>query len=686
MEHCRAVFSLEEIVYCFFHSLKALRSVSVKIASNARRRRMIHKKPEVGALGAAAAVLGKIVNPVSKSLMLVSSTISMVMPILMIIDILSRVFFNAPITGLMETEMFMLAVLFFCGLAFTTSENGHVSVDVLLIKFKPNLKRFLGAVFSLLGLSLFSIISWQYVVRAIEAFHKDEVSLNLSYPLYPFFLLTSFGCAMAAAVLIKKSLENIDDLLKSFGRARLGAFMVFFTTTVILFAPRIMKMLQFTLNPTSAGIVFLLFMLVLMLMGFPVAFAMGLTGFVGTWYLTDSELALSVLRMSAYEAVSNYFFCVLPFFILMGFLCMKAGISVNLYSAAHDWFGQLPGGLAIGTVVGCGGFAAICGDSMATAATIGSVSLPEMKKYKYRDSLATGAVAAGGTLGILIPPSLGFIIYGLITEESVGKLFMAGVIPGVLLVTLFSICIYLRCKLDPTLGPRARRVPFSEKFTSLIRIWPVAILFGLVIGGIYLGFFTPTEAGAVGVIGALIIGLISRNFSWKSVLDALFTSMKITAMIFTILIGVEILGYFVALTEVPLKLAGFITTLSVSRYVTYGLILLVYLILGMVMNIVPMIMLTLPILFPTVVSLGFDPIWFGVIMVMMMEMGQITPPVGINVFVISGVAGDVPLSTIFRGIFPFVVVEVILIIILTIFPQIALVLPNAMEVLPDIGG
>jgi len=354
-----------------------------------------------------------------------------------------------------------------------------------------------------------------------------------------------------------------------------------------------------------------------------------------------------------------------------------------IWGAFIKVFGRLPGGLAIGTVAGCGGFAAICGESVAAAATMGSVSIPEMKKYNYDDSLATGSVAAGGTLGILIPPSIGFVVYGIITEQSIGKMFMAGIIPGIILVVGFALAVYVQCRINPNLGPKAPKATRSEIMWSIIDVWPVALLFAAVIGGIYSGILTSTEAGGIGASGALLIALFAPGFNRHKLFAALLEATQTSAMIFTILIGVGLLGYIVTLTDIPLAFANFLKGLDVSRYVIYVLILLLYLVLGMVMNIIPMMMLTLPILFLTVVGLGFDPIWFGVIMVIMMEMGQITPPIGINVFVIHGVAKkyNISMATIYRGIIPFVIVEILVIILLTIFPEITLWLPNSMDVL-----
>jgi C4-dicarboxylate transporter DctM subunit len=376
---------------------------------------------------------------------------------------------------------------------------------------------------------------------------------------------------------------------------------------------------------------------------------------------------------------------VIPFFVMMGFLCFRSGISVSLYEAGRKIFGQLPGGLAIGTVFGCAGFASICGDSMATAGTMGSVSYPEMKKYRYKDSLATSCVAAGGTLGILIPPSMGFIIYGLIAEVSIGKLFVAGIIPGILLAIFFSVIILIRCMIDPTLGPPGPGVSLKEKVFALKDVWPILVLFIIVIGGIYMGVFTPTEGGGIGTLVALLIGLAKKSLSFKGLVRACVESMALTSVIFGILIGVTILGYFITISEIPMRMAGIIVALPLSRWAIFAVILLLYVFLGMVMNIIPMILITLPILFPTIKGLGFDPIWFGVVMVIMMEMGQITPPVGVNVFVIASVAKGVPMSSIFKGVAPFILAMILVIILLAIFPNLALFLPNSMNTLAPIG-
>lgn len=646
----------------------------------------MNSEREVGSLDRFADKLRSVITPLSTFLVYVGASLAIAMALIVVIDILLRVSFNRHLVGVLELETFMLAVLCFLSLAYTLIQGGHVSVDIFVSGFSEKRRLFLTGVFSLLGMFIFIILSWQYIVRAKEAIHVGETSELLLWPKWPFFALAAFGLALVGFVFLGDFMKNHAKIRNVYTRPVWGTFVSAFIGLAIAFSPFLLRMSPVALKPGIVGLIMVLLMMLLLFLGFPVAFTMTLVGILGTWYLVGLDTCMGVIRMAVYDSVADYFFCTVPFFVLMGFLCLKAGIGKNLFETGLKWFGQMPGGLAVGTIAGCGAFASICGDSMATAATMGSVSIPEMKKHKYDDSLATGSVAAGGTIGILIPPSLGFIVYGIVTEESVGKLFMAGFIPGILLTMLFCVVVYIRCKLNPSLGPKGPKSSLKEKIVSIRNVWMVVVLFGLVIGGMYMGFFTSTEAGAVGAVGALLIAMTSKEFNRRQFLDALLSATKITAMVAAILIGVTVLGYFIALTEIPMQLAAFLTGLNVSRYVLLVLILILYVILGMLMNIIPMIMLTLPILFPTIVALGFDPIWFGVIMVIVMEMGQITPPVGINVFVIAGIARDVPMGTIFRGIWPFILAEIVMIIILTLFPGIALYLPNRMQVLAGIGS
>jgi tripartite ATP-independent transporter DctM subunit len=361
----------------------------------------------------------------------------------------------------------------------------------------------------------------------------------------------------------------------------------------------------------------------------------------------------------------------------MAMVISNTGIGASLFKTAHTWLGQLRGGLAMAGVLASGGLAAIMGDSVAEVVTMGQVAVPEMRKYKYDDQLATGSVAAGGTLGILIPPSLGFILYGILTEQSVGMLFMAGILPGILLTFLFLVAIRIITAFRPSAGPPGPKTSLKEKIVSLKGTWHVLLLFLLIIGGIYGGIFTPTEAGGVGAFGAIVISAVSRRLTIKILLDSLLEATKITAMIMLLIVGAFILMKFLALSKLPFMLSQAIGGHSLPPFAVFTGIILLYIILGMFLDIFSAIVLTIPLIFPLVLEMGFDPIWFGVIMVLVMEMGLITPPVGLNVFALAGVTG-IPLHTIFRGVLPFVLAMIICIIFLAIFPQIALFLPSLM--------
>jgi len=418
-------------------------------------------------------------------------------------------------------------------------------------------------------------------------------------------------------------------------------------------------------------------LLLLLFCGMWLGFAMAFVGFLGLIYVVGFQGACKVLATLPYTTTAFYPISALPLFVLMGLVVGAAGLSTDLYDTAYKWFGRLPGGLAISTVFASGGFAAITGSSSASLVTIGSVALPEMKKYKYDPRLATGTVAAGGTIGILIPPSLGFILYAILTEESIGRLFMAGIIPGILEVVFYVGLIYLMCRLNPSLGPRGPKTAMGEKIRSLKNTWPVLLLFALVIGGIYGGIFTPTEAGAIGAFGAMVIILLMGRLNVRGLAVTTMEALKMTGMIVILVLGAFIFAHFLALSKLPFLLSEFITGMDIPPYATLVAIIFLYIILGMFLEIFSSILLTVPILFPSILAMGFDPIWFGVIMVRVMEIGLITPPIGMNVFMLAGVT-DTPLGTIFRGIVPFVIADFAHVALLVAFPQISLYLPQTM--------
>ncbi len=430
------------------------------------------------------------------------------------------------------------------------------------------------------------------------------------------------------------------------------------------------------MSPTTAGIIGIGLLVLLFLLRMPVAFAMALVGLVGFAYLTSPEAALGLLGRDIFDTFSSYPLSVIPMFILMGTFAFASGISQRLYKTTYTWVGQLRGGLTMATVFACAGFGAICGSSTATAATMGKISLPEMKRYHYDDTLATGTVAAAGTLGILIPPSTVLIVYGILTQESIGKLFVAGILPGILLSIFFAATVALLCWRNPAIGPPGAPTSWKEKLGAMTGIIEAMILFVLAIGGLFGGLFSPTQAGAIGAGGALIIGLARRQLSWRTFFEAGKDGLRTSCMVLFIITGAVIFGKFMAVSRIPFVLADWLGGLPIHPMAIIGIIVFIYFIGGFFMDAMGLIVVTIPIFFPIVVKLGFDPIWFGVIIVLVGEMGVITPPVGVNVFVIKGIAPDVPLERIFKGIFPFLATLIIVTIILMVFPQIATFLPS----------
>jgi tripartite ATP-independent transporter DctM subunit len=430
------------------------------------------------------------------------------------------------------------------------------------------------------------------------------------------------------------------------------------------------------MSPETAGIAGIVLLLVLFLLRMPVAFAMAFVGFVGFAYLSGSDAALSLLASDIYESFSSYPLSVIPMFILMGSFAFASGISKRLYDTTYTWVGALRGGLTIATVLACAGFAAICGSTAATAATMGKIALPEMKKHNYDDTLATGTVAGAGTLGILIPPSTVLIVYGILVEESIGKLFIAGILPGIILSLLFVAVVVLLCLRNPELGPPGDPTSWKAKIKATTGILPATILFFLAIGGLFLGWFSPTQAGAIGAGGALVIGLIRRELTWEKFFEAGKDGLRTGCMVLFIITGAVVFGHFMAVSMIPFLLADWVGNLPIPPMAIMAVITFIFFIGGFFMDSMALIVVLTPIFYPLVLKLNFDPIWFGVIIVLVGEMGVITPPVGVNVFVIKGIAPEIPLEVIFRGIMPFLAALIILTIILFIFPQIATFLPS----------
>jgi C4-dicarboxylate transporter, DctM subunit len=433
------------------------------------------------------------------------------------------------------------------------------------------------------------------------------------------------------------------------------------------------------MTPIQVGILGCVLMIILLASSMPVAFVMALVGFVGFAIIVSPTAAMSVITVDLYETFSSYSLTVIPLFIFMGQIAFHANISRNLFNAAYHWLGHLPGGLAMATVGACTAFGAICGSGPATAATMALVALPEMKRFNYDMELGCGAVAAGGSLGMLIPPSVVFIVYAILTEQSIGKLFIAGILPGILIAILFCLTIYINCKIHPNLGPVGPVFSWKTKMFSLFGVYETAILFVLVMGGMFFGFFTPTEAAAIGATGSVIIALSKKQLNKHILVQSILETMRTSCMVMIIVAGAVIFSHFLAVSRIPFELASWLAGLAMPGWFIIGIIILFYLIAGCFVDALALILLTIPIFYPVVINLNYSPIWFGVIIVVVTQMGVISPPVGVNVYVVSGIERDVPLQTIFKGAMPFLLALLIAAVILVIFPEISLFLPDLVK-------
>jgi tripartite ATP-independent transporter DctM subunit len=419
----------------------------------------------------------------------------------------------------------------------------------------------------------------------------------------------------------------------------------------------------------------------------PIAFGMGFVGFLGFTYIVGLTPALRSVGQIASDTVFNYEFSVLPLFILMGNFVAYSRISQDLYDTSNAWLGHRRGGLATATIVACAGFSAVCGSSLATAATMTKVALPPMRRYGYADSLAAGAIASGGTLGILIPPSVAFVFYGIMTQSDIGKLFASGVLPGILGALLYIAAIVVTTRIWPELGPPGERTSWAGRFGALRGVWGMLLLFIIVMGGLYIGFFTPVEAAGIGAAGGFAIALGRRTLTWTLFKRVLVESGRTSAMLFIILIGSLIFSQFINVAKFPNYLADWVRSMGVGPYAVLAVIIVIYVILGCILESISMLLLTVPVFYPIVAGLDFGLggpertlIWFGVIVVVVIEISLITPPIGLNVFVLKSLLPGTSLATIFRGVTPFIIADVVRVAILASLPIIALWLPDLMSV------
>jgi tripartite ATP-independent transporter DctM subunit len=424
------------------------------------------------------------------------------------------------------------------------------------------------------------------------------------------------------------------------------------------------------------GLLGCLALVILLVSNMPVGYVMALVGVIGFAWVTNPTAALNMLSADIFDSFSSYTLTVIPLFVLMGQVAFHSGISQRLFAAAYKWMGHLPGGMAMATVGACTAFGAICGSGPATSATMAAVALPEMKRYKYDMELATGTVASGGTIGMMIPPSVVFIVYAILTEQSIGKLFISGILPGILTAVLFCITIWINCTIHPHLGPACPKANWKEKLIALTGVSETLILFFIVMGGMFAGYFTPTEGAAVGALGAILIALFRGKLTFKMLRQSLFETIRTSCMVVLIVAGAIVFGHFLAVTRLPLDMANWLAALPLPGWMIMTIILFFYLAAGCFIDALALVILTIPIFYPVVQGLGYNPIWFGVMIVLVTQMGVITPPVGVCVYVVAGMERDVPMEKIFKGSMPFLAAMVVVAALLMMFPQIATWLPD----------
>lgn len=625
-------------------------------------------------LDSSANALERVFGPTSRFFMKISLFFLALMPIPIFINVILRWLFDTSIPGIPEIVEFMMVIVIYFIFAYINQREGQMSIDIVYVKLPKWLKAILNTLAAFLCTVFFVLVCYQLFWRGIEKIHDNEVSWALNIPIFIFLWIASLGSLVMTGVSLIAFLRSLSESLEN---RHLAWLVIFLGAACLMIIAPYAGWISMDVNPVAFGGIGMGVLFLLLFLKVPIGIGMGIVGVLGMIVMYGSiDAAMGNLAIAAYSNVANDIIAVAPMFVLMGQLVYHSGISQDIFKTATTWLGRLRGGLAMASIAGCAGFSAVCGDSLATSVTMATIAVPEMKKKKYSMKLATACPAAAGTLGILIPPSLGFIFYAIVTEESIGRLFIAGMIPGLLLAVLFMITIFVMATINPEIAPQGEKTSIKEKIISLKGIFWMLALFVIILGGILAGIFSPTEGGAIGAVGSFVFAVIRRRLTWEIFVNSLVDTISITSRLLLILIGVGALGYFLAITEIPFALAEFITGLGFNRYVIFAMVIVLFIFMGCVMNVIPILLLVLPTIAPAIEALGFDMIWFGVVTVITMEIGQITPPIGVIVFAIGSVVKEVPVQEIFKGIIPFFICMVVCIILLTIFPQLALWLPG----------
>jgi len=636
-----------------------------------------------------SAMLEKIQLGVEKSFIVVSAAIIGLMMLITFIDVVMRYLFNSPLPGIfILCEMLMVCAVYL-SIAYVQQQKGHVRVDIIIDKLEGSWRLVVEIAILIVSLAAFCLVVWKTGANAWEAWITGDYAMGLlEYPFWPAKTCLTIGVSLLCLRLLRDIKENIAALIKA-NVAEGGNQNRLLILFAISLAPLLLLIVfLFTgsfgmkIEPITVGWIVLVLMIFLLLGGLPVSFSLLVLGVIGYWTIAGPLRTLTIVGIVPYDKVANYTLSVVPLFILMGNFAFGAGFADSLYITARKWFGHLPGSLAQATIVGGAVFAAACGSGLASCATLAKVCIPAMRNAGIDTRMAIGTVAATGTIAQMIPPSITMVIYAIITDQPVAKLLIAGIIPGLIAAANYMVLIYIRCKINPALAPRiVEKASWKERLISLRHSWGIIVLAIIVMGGIYTGVFTPTEAGALGAGGAFILGIVVKKLKWGSLKEALLDSAKTTGSIFLIVSCALLFGYFLGISRIPDAVSNFLAGLELPRLVILIGILMMYVIAGFFIDMLPFAFLTLPIIFPAIVKLGYDPLWFGVITVHMFEMGLVTPPFGLNLFIIRGMVpeGDsISMRDVIQGVSWFIVMDVITLIIYVAFPSVATWLPNKM--------
>ncbi|MDL2307222.1 TRAP transporter large permease subunit [Desulfovibrio sp. OttesenSCG-928-C06] len=620
-------------------------------------------------------IYDKLISPLYKLLFFIAKACICILAVLATVDVILRFTFKLSVPGAPELIEMLMAVLVFTSLAYIQRVKGNIRIDFVL-KLLPERTHPVFALFTfLLSTVLFILMAWRLGVLTMHKYASGEHTLELMIPLFLFQAICALGLVALILSVFYEVLCSLDKLLRT--KSYFGILIALLVTVAVITLPWWFTGMEMDISRSALGGLGMVLMFGLMLCGMPIGFAMAGAGLLGLLILNmNFTAAFTTLGLGPFSYAASSVLTVIPMFCLMGEVAFYSSISRDMFNTASTWLGRLPAGLAVASVTGCAGFAAVCGESLATAVTMASVALPEMRAKKYDTALACATLAAGGTLGILIPPSIGFIFYSIITEESVGRLFLAGFVPGLMLAGFFiAVLMYIAIR-HPERLPRGDATSMGEKLKSLKGIIAIVIIMIIILGGILAGICTPTEGGAVGAVATIILAICKRSLTFKTFNLSMEAALDVTAKLMIILIGVNLLSFFFAATRLPNALADFFVDADMNRFVILAFIVVFYVIGGCLMNALPLMLLTLPTIYPTILGLGFDPIWFGVVMVILIETGQITPPVGVNIYALSTVAKDVPMEKMFKNVLPFFLCMIFAIVVLTMFPVIATFLPD----------